>query len=100
MNAKFGINREQIAAFCRKWQITEFALFGSVLREDFRPDSDIDVLVTFEDGAPWSLLDIVTMRAELAAIFERPVDVVEKNAISNPFRRSRILSNYEVIQAA
>jgi hypothetical protein len=51
----------QIRRFCQHWQITEFALFGSVLREDFRPESDIDCLINFTDNAPWSLLDIVQM---------------------------------------
>lgn len=100
MAAHIEIDQQEIREFCRKWRITEFALFGSVLRDDFGPDSDVDVLVTFEDGAPWSLLDIVTMRDELAVALGRPVDIVEKKAITNPFRRQRILASYEVIHAA
>jgi predicted nucleotidyltransferase len=94
------IDRTGIAAFCRKWRITEFALFGSVLRSDFGPQSDIDVLVTFDDQAPWSLWDLVAMRDELRQMFHRKVDLVEKRAIKNPFRRRSILSGYEVIHAA
>ena len=100
MSAQIAINPNQIAAFCRKWKVTELALFGSVLRSDFHPESDVDVLVTFEENDPWSLLDVVSMREELAQIIGRPVDLVEKKAITNPYRRQRILNSYEVIHAA
>ena len=100
MPARIDIDLQEIAAFCRKWRITELGLFGSVLREDFGPESDVDVLVTFSDDAPWSLLDIVTMRDELAGMLNRPVDIVEKKALVNPYRRRRILSSCEVIHAA
>lgn len=100
MPAHIEIDPERIFTFCKKWQITELALFGSVLRDDFRPDSDVDILVTFDEDAPWSLLDIVDMRDDLVTLLGRPVDLVEKNAISNPYRRERILANYEVIHAA
>jgi predicted nucleotidyltransferase len=95
-----SINRNQIAEFCRKWRIVEFSLFGSVLRDDFRPDSDVDVMVRFEPEAPWSLLDIVTMMGELKEMFGREVDLVEKDAIRNPFRRHSILTTHQVIYAA
>jgi len=100
MVAKLDIDREKIAAFCCKWKITELALFGSVLREDFGPDSDVDVLVTFAEDAPWSLFEFVDMQDELKAIFGRDVDLVEKPAVRNPFRRRHILRNNEVIYAA
>ena len=89
-----------LEAFCRKWKVTELSLFGSVLRADFNPDSDVDVLVTFADDAPWTLLDIVEMIEELRGIFGRDVDLVEKEAIRNPFRRHAILNSYEVVYAA
>jgi len=89
-----------IEAFCRKWRIAELALFGSVLRSDFRPDSDIDVLVTFETGEQWDLWDIVAMKEELVQTLGRPVDLVEKSALRNPLRRREILSHSEVIYAA
>jgi len=89
-----------IETFCRKWRIVEFALFGSVIREDFRPDSDIDVLVTFEPEAPWSLRHIVDMKDELEAIFGRRIDIVEKKAIRNPIRRKDILNSFRVVYAA
>ena len=94
------IDPDQIADFCRCWKVTELALFGSVLREDFRPDSDVDVLITFEPGAPWTLWDLSRMRTELEAIFGREVDLVEKKALRNPFRRQAILANQRVVYAA
>jgi predicted nucleotidyltransferase len=100
MPARIEIDHRRIADFCDKWQITEFALFGSILRTDFTPTSDVDVLLTFEESAPWSLTDVVRMQTELEELFGRHVDIVEKRAITNPFRRKRILSSYEVIHAA
>ena len=90
----------RIEAFCRKWQVREFSLFGSVLRDDFRPDSDVDVLVSFEPEAPWDLFHLVEMRDELIALFGRDVDLVEKEGLRNPFRRRAILNTREVIYAA
>ncbi|MFL6233001.1 MAG: nucleotidyltransferase family protein [Thermoanaerobaculia bacterium] len=94
------IDPDQIADFCRRWKVTELAFFGSILREDFRPDSDIDLLVTFEPGAPWTLWDLSRMRTELEAIFGREVDLVEKKALRNPFRREAILANQRIVYAA
>ena len=94
------ISEEHISDFCQKWRIKELALFGSVLREDFGVDSDVDVTVSFEDGAPWSLWDILDMRKELQQMFGRPVDIVEKEALRNPFRRQVILSTRKVIYAS
>jgi hypothetical protein len=100
MSARLPIDRHDIADFCRRWQITELSLFGSVLREDFRPGSDVDVLVTFAADAPWSLLDLVTMQEQLRQVFGREVHLVEQAGLRNPFRRQAILSNREVIFAA
>ena len=91
---------DRIAEFCRRWGVVEFSLFGSVLRDDFRPESDVDVLVTFAPNSPVSLWDWGSMQDELAAIFGRKVDLVEKSAIKNPFRRQAILHSYEVVYAA
>ena len=90
---------DKIKDFCRKWKIKEFSLFGSVLREDFRPDSDIDVLVSFEEKVGWSLYDVVDMKYELKAIFCRDVDIVEQGAVRNPFRRRSIMTNREIFYA-
>jgi hypothetical protein len=91
---------DPIAAFCRKWKIAELALFGSAPRDDFRPDSDVHVLVTFAPDAPWSLFEWADMTDELGAIFGREVDLVEKDGLRNPFRRHAILSTRRVIYAA
>jgi predicted nucleotidyltransferase len=100
MPAQIQIDREKICAFCTKWKIKEFALFGSVLREDFGADSDVDVLISFSDDADWSLYDWIDMIEELKNIFGREVDLVEKGTIRNPFRRHAILNNKEIIYAA
>lgn len=98
--AKIEVPAGKIAEFCQKWKVTELALFGSVLRADFGPDSDVDVLVTFAPDAPWSLYEWPDMMDELKAIFGREVDLVEKDALRNPFRRHAILSTRKVIYAA
>ena len=95
-----SVPRDAIADFCRRWQVRELSLFGSVVREDFGPDSDIDVLVSFTPEAPWSLADLAEMREELMALFGREVDLVEREALRNPFRRHSILTRREIIHAA
>jgi len=100
VSRNIDIPMEKIAEFCRKWKIRRFSLFGSVLREDFGPDSDVDVLVSFEPDSTWDLLDLVDMRDELAALFGRKVDLVEEEGLRNPFRRSSILSTRQVVYAA
>lgn len=90
----------QLADFCRRWKVTELSFFGSVMREDFRPDSDVDVLVTFDPNADWSLFDLVTMQDELASVLDRKVDLVEEAALRNPYRRSTILRSKHVLYAA
>lgn len=95
-----ALSDDRIAGFCRRWKITEMSVFGSVVREDFRHDSDIDVLVSFEAGAGWSLLDLVTIQEELAAVLGRPVDLIEEAALRNPYRRAAILESKQVVYAA
>ena len=94
------VRQEQIEAFCRKWKIRQFALFGSVLRDDFRPDSDVDVLVEFEPDAEVTLFDFVQMQEELSETFGRKVDLVEKAAVRNPFVRNHIRNNHRVVHEA
>lgn len=91
---------ESIRDFCRKWRVAEMSLFGSVLTDEFRPDSDADVLVSFQHDAPWSLYEWVDMLEELKTIFGREVDLVEKEALRNPYRRKAIMSSREVVYAA
>ncbi|HUR68763.1 MAG TPA: nucleotidyltransferase family protein [Candidatus Thermoplasmatota archaeon] len=100
MGIRVALDKRRLAEFCRKWQIREFALFGSVLRADFRPDSDVDVLVTFAPGAAWSLFDVVTMEDELSGIIGRRVDLVTRRAIErseNWLRRDAILATAEPV---
>ena len=90
VNGKLEVPDEAIAEFCRRWKITELALFGSVLREDFGPDSDVDVLVRFEPDAPWDLWHVIEIKEELAGLVGRNVDLAEREAVEesqNPFRR-------------
>ncbi|HEY7770241.1 nucleotidyltransferase family protein [Longimicrobium sp.] len=101
---KLNLPNEKIAEFCRKWNVTEFALFGSVLRDDFRPDSDVDVLVSFlsYESTP-SLFEHIDMQDELESIFGRPVDLVSKRGVEkseNRFRRKAILDSARVVYAA
>ena len=102
MKASITIPEEKIAAFCHKWQIAELALFGSVLRGDFHPDSDVDVLVRFLPEAKHGLFDLVRIEEELKDILGREVDLVDKSAIEksrNYIRRKAILSSAETIYA-
>ena len=100
IQAHLRVPAEKIEALCRKWKVVEMALFGSVLREDFRPDSDVDVLVTFAPDDGWSLWDLIDMRDELREIFGRQIDLVEERSLVNPFRRRSILRTKQVIYAA
>jgi uncharacterized protein len=94
------IPRKKIGEFCQRWKVVEFSLFGSVLREDHRPDSDVDILVTFAPDAQVSLFDLVKMQMELKALFEREVDLVEKASLLNPYRRREILRTALRVYAA
>ena len=92
-----------IAEFCQRWQISEFSLFGSVLREDFRPDSDIDILVTFAPDATRGLTETLQMQDELKILFDREVDLIIKSAIDrseNWLRRKNILDSARTVYAA
>lgn len=91
---------DEINAFCDRWLVSELSLFGSVLRDDFRADSDIDILIAFVPEADWSLFNHVAMQQELAALLQRKVDLISKRAIErshNPIRRKNILSTAQVI---
>jgi predicted nucleotidyltransferase len=94
------ISDEQIEQFCRRRRIVELGLFGSVLHRDFCSDSDVDVLVTFAPDCGYSSFDLAEIQNELEQMLGRKVDLVEKAALKNPFRRSRILADMEVVYAA
>jgi uncharacterized protein len=91
---------EAVPAFCERWKVAELAVFGSVLREDFSPQSDIDVLVTFRPGVFHGIDEQMTMRDELEALFGRRVDFVTRSSLRNPFRRNEILRTRKVLHAA
>lgn len=100
---KIELPMAEIAEFCQRWQVVEFALFGSVLRDDFRPESDIDILVTFSPSAKRGLTETLQMRDELQVVFERQVDLIVKSAIKrseNWLRRQNILESAKTIYAA
>jgi len=97
---KFRIPRKKIAEFCKRWSITEFSVFGSALREDFRADSDVDVLVSIDPRVHIGLFEMAKMQIELEKMFKHPVDLVEKEGLRNPYRRSEILSTSQVVYPA
>jgi predicted nucleotidyltransferase len=100
MSIAIELPMHQIAEFCQKWQVTELALFGSVLRDDFRTDSDIDVMVQFHPGAHPTFFDLTYMEDELKILFQRDVDLVTRKGIEtsrNYLRRKAILSSTQVI---
>lgn len=97
------LHGSEIADFCRRWRIAELAVFGSALREDFRPESDVDLLATFEADVAWSLIDHVRMEEELSALLGRDVDLVSRRAIErsqNWIRRRAILESARSVYAA
>lgn len=85
--------------FCQRWKIHELSLFGSAAREELRPDSDVDILVTFAPEAAWSYWELADARAELSHLFGRDVDLVEERSLKNPFRRRSILRDKRVLYA-
>ena len=94
---------EELRAFCERWHIGELSLFGSVLRDDFRPESDIDVLVAFAPEHPWSVLDHMDMERELSDLLGRRVEITSRAAVEqspNPLRRQEILSSARPLYAA
>ena len=99
----FALPVDQLRDFCQRWKIVELALFGSFLRGDYGPESDVDLLATFSPDAEWSLLDHVTMQDGLSRLLGRKVDLVSRRAIErsdNWVRRKAILESAEVIHAA
>ncbi len=102
-NPNLDIPSKKLTEFCHRWKIAELALFGSALRSDFRPDSDVDMLVTFDAGAGWSLMDHVRMQDELSDLLGRRVDLVSRKGIErsrNYIRRKEILDSAEVVYGA
>lgn len=100
MTVRVPVPMDKVESFCRRWKVRELSLFGSVLRSDFGPGSDVDVLVDLRPDHGLSLYDWVDMIAELRSIFGREVDLVAKSGLTNPIRRQIILRSAEVLYAA
>ena len=103
INGRLEVPEEAIAAFCERWKVTEIAVFGSVLRDDFGPESDVDVLVRFAQPVRWGLFDVAHMEEELAGIFGRKVDLIDRIAVEespNYIRRAAILRSALTVYAA
>lgn len=94
------ISEQMLVDICRRFGVVELAVFGSLLRDDFGPDSDIDVLITLTPDKKTDLFDLADLQSALQDCFGRPVDVIEKAALTNPYRRQAILSSAEIIYAA
>lgn len=96
VRTRIALDEAALSAFCERWRVRRLELFGSVIRNDFWPDSDVDVLVTFQPDADWGLLDHAAMEEELSALFGRHVDLVSRRAIersANAIRRASILES-------
>jgi len=95
-----SVEQKRIKTFCHRWKVRELSVFGSALRDDFGPESDIDVLVELRPGHGLTLYDWLDMIEELKAIFGRNVDLVAKGGLKNPLRRKAILQSAEILYAA
>lgn len=103
MGIRIKMPKDEVVDFCRRNHIRSLALFGSVLRDDFRPDSDVDVLIEFEPGKEPGLMELVAMQDELSEIVGRKVDMVERRAVEkseNYIRRRHVLESVEAVYVA
>lgn len=94
---------KEITEFCDRWQVVEFSLFGSILRDDFRPDSDVDVMVEFAPDAHPTFTTLEQMEEDLQQIFHRDIDLITRQGIEttrNYLRRQEILSSAQIIYVA
>ena len=97
-----NIPEEKLSALCQKYLVKELSIFGSILRDDFKSESDIDLLITFNEKANYSLFDIVRIQEEFAKLFGRPVDIVSRRAVErsrNFYRKKAILDTAKIIYA-
>lgn len=103
MKSALDIDRAKLASFCTQWHVQELDLLGSALRDDFGPESDVDILVVYAPGAKITLFDEALMEEELKALFGRPVDLLSRRAVeesSNYLRRLAILEGAEPLYVA
>ena len=96
---KIRVPKKKLTEFCHQYQVQKLALFGSVLRKDFRKESDVDILVSFQPTARIGFITFSRMQRELSTIFKRPVDLVPMDGLK-PVIRDSVLSNIEVVYAA
>jgi len=94
------LNYDSIVQLCKKYYITELSIFGSSIRDDFTQNSDVDILVSFDNNSPVTLFDIMDLEKEFTKIFRKVVNIVEKKSLKNIIRRNRIMSTREIIYAA
>jgi uncharacterized protein len=103
LKANIDIKNGEIEKFCKKWGIKEFSIFGSALRDDFKPESDIDIVIDFDENKVYSLSECIQMESELKVIFNHKVDLIWKRSIVNSenyIRRKHILDSVEVLYVA
>ena len=94
------LNYNDVIHLCEKYYIIELSIFGSSIRDDFTKDSDVDILVSFDQKSQISLFDIIELENEFSKLLNRDVDIVEKESLKNPIRKNKILSTREIIYAA
>jgi uncharacterized protein len=99
LNTRIKIPEKKIRDFCQQYQVQRMALFGSVLRDDFRPESDIDILVVFDSSAHVTFMTLGRMRRELSSIFQRPVDLVPQEGLKQAIKQTVISSAQEIYAA-
>jgi hypothetical protein len=97
---QFQCDENKIKELAQLYKIKEIALFGSALRDDFNKDSDVDLLVVFKEDADYSYFDLMEIKQEFEKLFNRQVDIVEKDALRNPYRKKTILNSARIIYAA
>ena len=97
LSQRLNISYRDIENVCQRWKIEEMALFGSVLRDDFDQESDVDILVAFQPQHGWSLFDLMDLQFELETLFNRSVDILQKKELINPHRRQEILRTHQLI---
>ena len=95
-----SLDYNEVINICKKYFIKELSLFGSSIRDDFTQNSDIDILVSFEQNLTITLFDIIELEDELSKIFNKEVAILEKESLKNPIRKNKILSTREIIYAA
>jgi predicted nucleotidyltransferase len=97
---RMNLTPADLAELCQRWKISELSVFGSIASDHFTAESDVDVLVTFDPSATWNLWDLSGLRLELEKRIGRHIDLLEADAIRNPFIRKEVISTKQVLYAA